>query len=444
MKRWVVVALVTLAVLVLISPGIIGWIMERDLADNIARSRLESPAITISTEDFERGWFSSTGRHRIEFSDRGAFPLLANFVGQAGYAAMPALILDSRIDHGLVALGSMSSDNGSMTPGIARLVATLQLDPGNGELIDLPGQVYITIGLMGETHAKLVLEEGRWDDGDISISWQGIALKMSLDTNGALTSIDGFVAPVRLSAGGGNVVLGRIEVVAEQQPSAYDFNVGTVRLNSGAVSITDRAGSTSGYASLAFTAASDIVDGALSGNARLDISGITVPTLGAIDIGFDLAYSGFDAESFTLLYAAFQAAAKGGNPNDAFAALYPSMDAELQQFLSAGAELHFDRLNISLPQGVIETDLRFSLPAAGRGDAFSWPGLLLKAKASINLTLPTALYDMLLTVQPEAGMAVAAGFLILHDDVYTMRLEYSQGLATVNGLPMRVPMPGMR
>lgn len=444
MKRWIAVLLVTLGVLVLISPGIIGRIMERDLADIITRSQRESRVVTVSTEHFERGWFSSTGRHRIAFSDRGAFSLLADFVDQAGYDKMPALILDSRIDHGLVAAGSMAGENGSLTPGIARLVATLQVDPGNGELFDLPGHLYISIDLAGGTSAKLVLDDGRWEDGDASIAWQGADLQLALSASGSVIGIEGFVAPVHMSAGGGNIVVGRIEVSVVRQPAAFDFNVGTVRLNSEAVTATDSSGNRTGYASLAFSSTSDIVDAKLRGDSRLDITGINVPALGAIDIGLDLAYSGFDVQSFARLLSAFQGAATDGNPDDAFAALYPAMDAELQQFLSAGVEFHFDRLNISLPEGTIETNLRFSLPASGRGDAFSWPGLLLKAKAGINLTLPATLYDMLLAMQPEAGMAVATGFLVLHGDAYKMNLEYSQGLATVNGLPMPVPMPGAR
>lgn len=444
MRRWLVILLVALALLVLLSPGIIGHLVERNLADSITRSQIESPAITISTEHFERGWFSSVGRHRIAFIDRDALPLLAAFAERAGYDKMPGLILDSRIDHGLVAVASMSRENGSMTPAIARLLVSLQLDPGNGELVDLPGNLFIDIDLIGKTSVRLVLQQGRWQSGDAEIVWQGADLQVSLGTNGALTSIEGFVAPIRMSAGDDALVTGRIEVSARRRRGAYDVDVGTVRVNSEAVNVTNSSGQMSGYSSLAFTSQSDIVDGKLDGSSRLDITGIDVPTFGAVDIGLDLAYSGFDAASFARLYNAFRDAATDGNPDDAFAALYPSMDAELQQFLSAGAELRFERLNISLPQGTIEMDLFLSLPRSGRGDAFSWPGLLHKLKASINLTLPVAVFEVLVAMQPEIRVAVAMGYLLKQGDEFKMSLEYSQGLATANGLPAPVPMPGAK
>ena len=441
-KRWVVILLVALAMLVLLSPGIIGRMAEQGLEDNIALARVESPEITISTENFARGWFTSEGRHRIELSDRSAFPELATFVNEAGYSGMPALILDSRIDHGLVPLASMNRDGGSLQPGIARMATSLQLDPGSGELIDLPGRMYSTIGLSGSADVVLVVGEGNWADGDTTIGWQGADLLLTMDHAGFITSIAGFVAPIRFSAGNRIVTSERIDVTAEQSKTNYDFRVGSLHVQSQGMSVTDPFGGGFGYSSIEARARSDIDDDKLSGATTLDINGLGVPAFGTFDIGLDVAYRGFDAESFTRLYRAFEKTASQGRPEDAFAALYPSMDSELRQFLAAGAELRFDRLNISLPQGDVIADFVFSLPESGTGDAFSWPGLLLKLKATINLTVSTEIMEIVLELQPEAGMMVAMGFLVLQGDEYKMNLEYAQGLATVNGVPMPVPMPG--
>ncbi len=442
MKRWVVVLLVGLAVLVLLSPGIIGRMTERSIEDSIALARVESPEVTISTERFERGWFTSAGRHRIELTDRKRFPEMANFVDEAGYDGMPALILDSRIDHGLVPIASMSREEGSLEPGLARLTSTVQLDPGNGELIDLPGRINSTIGLSGTTDADLLIEKGNWRDGDARIDWQGAELRMTLDRDGIMNQVDGFIAPIRFSAGNRKVESNRIDIAITQSKSNYDFMVGAMDVHSGGVSMTDSLGNHIGFSSMDVSAENAIVNDRVSGTSTLDISGIVTPGFGTVDIGLDLAYSGFDAESFTALYAALQEAASDGNPEDAFAAIYPSMDAELQQFLSTGGEVKISHLNLSLPLGDIRTNFHFTLPEAGPGDAFSWPGLLLKLKASINLQLPVILFQLIEAAQPEVGAAVAMGVLVLDGDQYKMELEYAQGLATINGIPMPVPMPG--
>jgi uncharacterized protein YdgA (DUF945 family) len=437
-----VVLLVGLAVLLLISPGIVGRMTERSLEDSIELARVESPEITISTERFERGWFSSVGRHRIELSDRSVFPELSNFVDQAGYAGMPALILESRIDHGLVPLGSLNREDGSLEPGLAHLTSTVQLDPGSGELIDLPGRINSTIGLSGTTHADLLLEDGNWSDGDTRIDWKGAELKMVLDSTGVMTAADGFIDAIRFSAGSRKVESSRIDISMKQGKSDYDFMVGSMDVRSGGVSVSDELGNQVGFASMDVSVVSDIVDDKVHGSSQIELAGILTPGFGTIDIAIDLSYSGFDAGSFVALYSALQVAAADGNPDDAFAAIYPAMDAELQQFLSAGGDIQINHLNLSLPLGDIETDFHFTLPETGPGDAFSWPGLLLKLKASINLQLPVSLFQMIETLQPEAGAAVAMGILVLDGNQYKMQLEYAQGLATINGLPMPIPLPG--
>ncbi len=442
MKRWVVVLLVGLAVLLLISPGIVGRMTERSLENSIELARIESPEVTIITEHFDRGWFSSEGRHRIELSDRSQFPELANFVDQAGYPGMPALILDSRIDHGLVPLGSLNREDGSLQPSLASMVSTVQLDPGNGELIDLPGRINSTISLSGATHADLLLDEGNWSDGETRIDWKGAELELILDAAGIMTTAEGFIGAIRFAAGTRKVESSRIDITIHQDKSDYDFMVGSMNVHSGRVSVSDDLGDQVGFASMDISVTSNIENDKITGSSQIDLTGIITPGMGTVDIAVDLAYSGFDAESFVALYSALQDAAAHGNPEDAFAAIYPAMDAELQQFLSVGGDIQINHLNLSLPLGDIQTDFHFTLPQSGPGDAFSWPGLLLKLKATINLQLPVSLFQMIETLQPEAGAAVAMGILVLDGDQYKMQLEYAQGLATINGVPMPVPLPG--
>jgi len=425
-----------LAVLVLVSPGIIGRMTEKNLSENIAVARIESPQITVTTEEYDRGWFTSEGRHRIEFSDRNRFPELANFVDGAGYRDMPALVLDTRIDHGLVPIASLGRDEGSVTPGLASLVSTVQLDPGNGELIDLPGRIVSRIDLDGDTTAEVLIESGSWIDGDTSIGWQGAELDILLSSTGMLSGVQGFIAPVRFSTGGRLVVSGRVDIDAEQFSSPYEFMIGSLQIESEGVSVIDAAGAEFGYTSMAIAANNEITGDKLRGQSTLDVNGVGVPGLGSIDLALKLNYSGFDAGSFTRLYAAYQAASTNNAPQDAWAAIYPSMDAELQQFLSAGGEIEIEQFNISLAQGDIASDFRLALPDSANTDAFSWPGLLLKLKASLNLRIPAAIFKMILAVQPGVNTAVAMGFLVREGGDYVMSIEFAQGMAMVNGLPM--------
>ena len=66
MNRWFVAALITLALIVLVSPGIVGRIAEKSVEENLNFAASESDDVVVTTESFERGWFASEGRHRIE------------------------------------------------------------------------------------------------------------------------------------------------------------------------------------------------------------------------------------------------------------------------------------------------------------------------------------------------------------------------------------------
>ena len=442
MRRGVVVVLVVLAALVILSPGIIGWLAERDLQDGIESARVTSPEITISTERFERGWFTSEGRHRIELSDRATFPALARFVDHAGYDNMPALIVESHIDHGIVPVGAFSHDEGSLAPGIASMVSTLQFDPGNGSLIDLPGDIATKISLMGNTHMAISVSEGEWNDSDALIAWAGAELEVVVGASGNVSSLNGFIAPMTLSTERETMDTGRIDVSLAQEPREYGLMAGIVEIESEAITTRDKFGSEFGVSALSMHGATDVDDGRFSASSSADITGITLPDFGKVDLGFDFAVDGLEAESFSLIYQAYNDAAVNDISQQPFAAIYPAMETELQQLLSAGGKIKIDRLDITLQQGTIETDLILSLPESNAGDAFSWPGLLLKLDASMNLRMSAELFELMKAMYPETNKALALGFLVPDGDHYIMNVEVDAGMAMVNGAPMQLPTSG--
>ncbi len=57
--------LVLLAVIVLISPAIVGRLAEKNLQESFEWAESESGGIKFQTESFDRGWFTSVGRHRL-------------------------------------------------------------------------------------------------------------------------------------------------------------------------------------------------------------------------------------------------------------------------------------------------------------------------------------------------------------------------------------------
>jgi uncharacterized protein YdgA (DUF945 family) len=135
MNRWLVALLVLLAVVILVSPGIIGRLAEQNMEEGIEWAESESPGVAITTEAFDRGWFTSEGQHRVVLEGGQFQDATERYAAATGNPELPSLIIDTRIDHGLLPLSSLTRDSGSLVPGLASTISTFQLDPGNGVVV---------------------------------------------------------------------------------------------------------------------------------------------------------------------------------------------------------------------------------------------------------------------------------------------------------------------
>ena len=115
----------------------------------------------------------------------------------------------------------------------------------------------------------------------------------------------------------------------------------------------------------------------------------------------------------------------------------------MQKIVSAGAELRIDQLDVTLPQGKVTTKIVVNIPEDDSPADFAWSSVLLAMTASADVRMPATLFDLVAAMNPQAAGLVAMGILLQDGDDYVMNAEYAQGLLSVNGAPMPVPMPGM-
>ena len=114
MKKGVIALLLTLALIILVSPGIIGKLAEQSVDENLDWAASESGELVVTSSGFDGGWFSSEGQHRIALGD-GA--IRAAMAGKG--EDTPVLVIDTHLDHGLVPLTSMARGwwtSGTWTP----------------------------------------------------------------------------------------------------------------------------------------------------------------------------------------------------------------------------------------------------------------------------------------------------------------------------------------
>ena len=128
-----VIALLLLAVLIIIvSPGIVGKFAEESVGENLNWAAKESGELIVTTEGFDRGWFSSEGQHRVELGEGQLRAAITTMGGDSDQ--LPVLIISTHIDHGLIPVSSLSREEGSLAPGLGSAVSTLTVEYGDGQV----------------------------------------------------------------------------------------------------------------------------------------------------------------------------------------------------------------------------------------------------------------------------------------------------------------------
>jgi len=432
-KKSFVGLLIGLALIILISPGIVGRLAEKSMDENLDWAANESQEVLVTSQGFNRGWFSSEGQHRVEIRDGEMRDVLLAYTGTDD---VPALIIDTRMDHGLIPVSSMSRDKGSLLPGLGRAISTLRIETTRGEVIPLPGTIYSTVGLTGELQSNYVLEPGSFNDNGATASWGGIDVVVTTRPSSGAVGFGGVIQSFAVDSMTNNVHIGAIEFSGKQQPSPFGLWVGTVDASVDSVEFTDTYPATAGPIELR---TSSSVDGErINASASLKIERAPVEGFGEADIGFDVRIENADGRALGRIRKGLD---NIGLQDDSQAVLVP-LETEAQGLVAAGLGFHVDHLNVAWPGGTIVAEIHIVIEESDV-DSFSWPAALLSVDASADIRLPQDFVDIITAQNPEVNAAIGMGFLRKNGDVYEMHAEFKKGLLTVNGAPVPFPLPGM-
>jgi uncharacterized protein YdgA (DUF945 family) len=442
MKRWLVVLLIVLALIVLVSPGIVGRLAEKNIEDSITWTETESPGLTITTETFQRGWFTSEGRYRVVLEGGQFREASGRYAAATGNTELPSLIIDTRLDHGLLPVTSLGRDEGSLSPGLASTVSSFHVDPGNGAPFEVPGALYSNVGLSGASDSHLLLEPGAFEHDGASVQWQGTDLIIRADPAARGRAVEGIIKAASLKADGMDAGFESLTITADQSATVYGFNIGSADI--ALKDLTFGSGNDGvSMARMGIRANSKIEDERVSGQSTFTVSKLTSPTGDVIDVDFQVSIADFDAQSLGMISAALKEAQGAADPEVAMANIYPSIESDLQTLLRRGMEFNIDQLKVSLPQGLVVPTVAIDVEEMAADEAFSWPAILLNMTAAIDVRMPVELFDLLAMMSPEANTLVAMGVLQKNGTDYVMEADYAKGLINVNGAPMPIPIPGM-
>jgi predicted benzoate:H+ symporter BenE len=119
--------------------------------------------------------------------------------------------------------------------------------------------------------------------------------------------------------------------------------------------------------------------------------------------------------------------------------MFGPAEQDLMQLFASGFTFNFERFDITLPSGVVSAKMLFEF---GEEDpaTFDWTTLLLSTAASISLSIPDAIVQMLVQTEPNMAMAIGGGYLVKRGDAYELEAQLRKGLLTVNGAPIPLPL----
>ena len=429
MNKGVIVLLVGLALVVMVSPGIVGMLAEKSVDEQIDRATTAGQGLSITAEGFNRGWFSSQGRHRIELKDPKSAGSIKPFLGLGDNDDLPVLIVDTELSHGLIALAALGDENGSLMPGLGRAVSTLSLEMHDGRIVPLPGKIYSSISLTGDLSSTYTTA----DDSQGPASWGNIEINFDSAATSGDHSYDGIIESLQLTHDNGLLVLLGASFAGDLEMTEFGFAVGDVQLELESLySSTDGARNIS-VGPMVFNTHSLINDGRLNSKSELQLTVDNIPALGQFIIDTKLALTGVDGLALQRLVANMPRVQYGGN----YAATQEAINESALDVIAAGADLNIERLNISLPMGTIKSVINIRFLESDRVD-FGWTSVLLAMQADAKFEFSASLVDMAMMMSAE--LEIARTFLKKNGDVYEMDVAYKKALLTINGLPVPIPI----
>ena len=437
MRKSIVILLVIAAIVVLLSPGIIGRIAEESVESNLQWAAEENEGFAVTSLRFDRGWFSSEGRHRIDIRDPGVRAALAVLASREPDEGDPALIIDTHIDHGLIPVTSVGRAEGSLAPGLGRGVSTVSIEYPDGVTIPVPGTIYSKIGLDGVLSANYIVEPGTLEADGSTATWGETDIAFSTDQKADSFTVDGVIESLIVSDAGDTLRLGKTAFAGEQRPSRFGISVGDFEFGTDSVEVEETGAAVYALGPVALSGTSDIDGERVNGDFELSIEGLALPGYGESDLDVAMRFTGVDGAALGGMIRAMDGARDDASPQE----LQMLLGEDVARMLAAGLEIHVDQLDFDLPQGPVAAKMRFTVEASDAAD-FAISSLLLSLDAEADLAVSEAFVDYAMATNPDAGAIVGMGYLRKKGDIYELHAEYRKGLLTINGAPMPIPLGG--
>ncbi len=311
----------------------------------------------------------------------------------------------------------------------------MSIELPDGELLKLPGTLFSEIGLGGELHSLYELESGSHEDGDRTAKWDATSINIRTDPRSGEADFDGSVGSFSFGDTTNMVTLGELTFSGQQRPTKYGVAVGDVALELAGLSVTFAGSESGGVLSMSVNVRTELDGDEI--NAEAFVSTVVNAAAPFGEIAFDMAFNleGADAEALGRVQQTLESVGAGQDP----ISMFGPVEQDLKRLFASGFKFNLEQLDVALPMGTVSSKMLFEF---GEEDpaTFDWTTLLLSTEASIDLSIPDAIVQMMLQAEPNMAMAIGAGYLVKRADAYELEAQLKKGLLTVNGAPIPLPV----
>jgi uncharacterized protein YdgA (DUF945 family) len=437
-KKGVVALLVVLVLVVLVSPTIIGRLAEQGLNESLDWATQEQGDLVVTSNEFDRGWFTSNGQHRVELLPGELYDSILTVLTPAAINSLPVMLIDTRLDHGLIPVSSLSRKRGSLLPALGSAVSTLSVEIENGSALPMPGVYYSRVGLSGALESRFVLEPEGTDTDTGRVDWGGAEFLISADPAAGTVAVIGALDSIAVESDEETMIVGRVAVDVDLVDSGFGFMVGPVNMSVDSFALIG-AENTMTAGPLNIESISSVDTGRVDSKLMFRVVNVPTPMGGTGGLDLVARIEKLDAAPIGRLLARLETARDSDFDELALAGL----EQDALQLLASGLELHFDQLDIASPFGQISSQLSATVDRSDTAD-YTWASILMDLDASAEISLPAALVDLATQSNPEIHAAIGMGFIRKQGDFYVMKAAFKQGLLTVNGAPMPIPLSGLQ
>lgn len=420
-KKGLIALFIVIAIAVLITPGVIGRFAEQGVNDSLEWVDSQNPAFAISTSEFERGWFTSTGQQRVRLLN----------------SDLPVLLVDTRLDHGLVPVASLRRENGSLAPGLGSAISRLSLEHSDGSLEPLPITLYTTVGLTGALRSQLVVLAEGVNAADSRIDWGASEFLLTSSPVEQSFSVSGVFSSLAIKSDVDTTLVGEIDVDLALAATPYGYMVGAVHVALDSIAVID-AEETMLVGPISFDSDSSLNRVRVSGDLALNVENAPMTMGGTGGVQLVARLENADAAQLGITMRSIDAMQSATDYEDELAQL----EADVLKLFASGMQLHIDQLDILSPFGQFTSRASATMEASDNAD-YSWATAATLLTGSADLSLPRALVDMATQANPELHGVIGMGYLRKRDEFYLMEASFADSVLTINGAPTPIPLPGL-